>query len=780
MKRLLTKLTILLFLFNLSSIPFSGSVFFDQETVTGNSITTGCWSPPSVPVLLSPTNDTIAGTNHPWMQNPLMDWEDSKIYCDELSTLRYQYESFYDSALTQLAYQSVWLTASEIPAPGTPDGVYYWRVRAKDGQENISEFSDTWKLTVDRVSPSTPTLQITGSYTKAIEEKITNGDFSSGDLLGWTTVGNVSIGSSSGDYFAIIGNQTEPGNYLWDNRLMQSFASGAKSLSLAYNFFSRDFGSFDNPGFAIKLNGQEIYSLSNFDVNPSGIPDGTVRYTDWQEFKYDLSQVDTSKTNLAIYAGNTGDKDYQSWAYVDKITTYFVSAPLHATYHFDSPDLVKYRIDGAIWLNLNPGNTFTLSAGDHTIEYYALDSANNASPVSSVKIIVDATSPSAVGNLAATDPTVNTVTLTWTAPGNDGSSGRASSYDLRYSTSPIDSSNFNSATRLGQVPSPQASGQSETITVPGLNPSTTYYFALKSADEAPNWSDISNIVSAATSDGETINPGDIVINEIMWISGTSPEQFVELRNTTNRNLDLASLELKLGGVTIHHFSGQTLLANQYLLLSTKNNTNSNLLSTIIDISNLVFDLSRTNLDLSLEWGSSIIDLAWNTFDPVTEGVVDTTAGAEKYYSMERTNIPGDGQNPLNWYTCIDSASSAEFFDPVPNIDFRATPRAINRSENEPLTSLNSPRLTLSASYSAATHQIILKLNNLTVGNSLPYEIIYTNSVGDQGFAGTISDNLSHEFYLGTCSTNGVCLPDSGIGSTASLTVGDFYQSLNLQ
>ena len=48
--------------------------------------------------------------------------------------------------------------------------------------------------------------------------------------------------------------------------------------------------------------------------------------------------------------------------------------------------------------------------------------------------------------------------LTWTAPGNDGSVGEATGYDLRYSTSPINAGNFSSATQVANVPVP-ASGR---------------------------------------------------------------------------------------------------------------------------------------------------------------------------------------------------------------------------------------------------------------------------------------------------------------------------------
>ena len=53
--------------------------------------------------------------------------------------------------------------------------------------------------------------------------------------------------------------------------------------------------------------------------------------------------------------------------------------------------------------------------------------------------------PAAITDLAASDPTEDSVTLTWTAPGDRGNTGTAASYDIRYSTSPITAANFSSA-----------------------------------------------------------------------------------------------------------------------------------------------------------------------------------------------------------------------------------------------------------------------------------------------------------------------------------------------
>lgn len=93
----------------------------------------------------------------------------------------------------------------------------------------------------------------------------------------------------------------------------------------------------------------------------------------------------------------------------------------------------------------------------------------------------------------------NSVTLTWTTPGDDSLSGTASQFDIRYSTSPITAANFASATRwTSGVPTPAASGTSQSVLVTGLSPSTTYYFAIKTGDEVPNWAGLSNVTTRTT------------------------------------------------------------------------------------------------------------------------------------------------------------------------------------------------------------------------------------------------------------------------------------------
>jgi hypothetical protein len=84
--------------------------------------------------------------------------------------------------------------------------------------------------------------------------------------------------------------------------------------------------------------------------------------------------------------------------------------------------------------------------------------------------------------------------ITWTAPGDDGATGTAAEYDLRRSTSMITDCNFALATRC-TTGTPQSAGSEECASITGLTACQTYYYALRTRDDAGNWSPISNVIS---------------------------------------------------------------------------------------------------------------------------------------------------------------------------------------------------------------------------------------------------------------------------------------------
>jgi phosphodiesterase/alkaline phosphatase D-like protein len=114
---------------------------------------------------------------------------------------------------------------------------------------------------------------------------------------------------------------------------------------------------------------------------------------------------------------------------------------------------------------------------------------------------------------ALAQTTYNSVTLSWTTPGDDSLSGIASQFDLRYSTSPITTTNFAAASRFLGTPAPATPGTRQSVTVTGLSPTTTYYFAIKTGDEVPNWAGISNVISRTTlAAPDTQRPASLAIN----------------------------------------------------------------------------------------------------------------------------------------------------------------------------------------------------------------------------------------------------------------------------
>jgi len=116
-------------------------------------------------------------------------------------------------------------------------------------------------------------------------------------------------------------------------------------------------------------------------------------------------------------------------------------------------------------------------------------------------ILYDTIPAAKIKDLALLDCSVtsNSVTLTWTAVGDDGNIGQASRYDIRYSTQSIlTDEDFDKATQVEVELQPKPSGEKETFTVGGLEQGTEYYFAIKVIDDANNISELSNCVFART------------------------------------------------------------------------------------------------------------------------------------------------------------------------------------------------------------------------------------------------------------------------------------------
>ncbi len=210
----------------------------------------------------------------------------------------------------------------------------------------------------------------------------------------------------------------------------------------------------------------------------------------------------TAPTNVSIASVST-DSPTQVTATAASSTD--SSSGVHtSTYWFDETTGAAGGTDSTAWQGSKVYVDTGLTTGtQYCYKVKARDAVGNESAYSSASCATpsaaaDTTAPSPVTNLSAGSPGSNSIVLSWTAPGDDGDSGTATRYDVRYSTATITDANWSSATEATGESTPQGAGASETLTVSGLTHSTGYYFAIKTTDDNSNTSALSNIASATT------------------------------------------------------------------------------------------------------------------------------------------------------------------------------------------------------------------------------------------------------------------------------------------
>lgn len=181
----------------------------------------------------------------------------------------------------------------------------------------------------------------------------------------------------------------------------------------------------------------------------------------------------------------------------------------------------------------------------------------------------DVTPPGTVTDLAAVPGAYpGEVRLTWTAPGDDGATGTATSYVVKVSHAPITAANFDAAADLDRwllEPAPAAGASAETLFVYGLRPDSTWYFALKATDEVPNTSAVSNSPGTLPAAGTLLNPvlgytpyfGNLHSHTSLSDGVQTPaDAFAFARNTAPTPLDFLA-------VTDHNHSGAGMALPSY-------------------------------------------------------------------------------------------------------------------------------------------------------------------------------------------------------------------------
>ena len=215
----------------------------------------------------------------------------------------------------------------------------------------------------------------------------------------------------------------------------------------------------------------------------------------------------TGTPQLTLETGSSdGTADYASGSGSTILTFNYTVGSGH-----ESSDL-DYLSTSA--LGLNSGTIVDAGSNAATLTLPTPGAAGSLGANKAIVINGDNIAPNAIIDLIAISPTTTTISLRWTAPGDNGSTGTADNYDVRYSTNPITTNAlFAVATIALGVQSPSVAGTIEDFIVTGLTNSTTYYFAIRTYDDNGNLSDLSNSPSATTlGSNEHIVSSDVVNN----------------------------------------------------------------------------------------------------------------------------------------------------------------------------------------------------------------------------------------------------------------------------
>ena len=159
----------------------------------------------------------------------------------------------------------------------------------------------------------------------------------------------------------------------------------------------------------------------------------------------------------------------------------------------------------------------------------------------------DTTPPEAIRDLEVQTLRPEAVTLRWTAPGDDGPEGTAAQYDIRYAAVPLTPANWDSATPSSRIIVPGPSGDVDRCSLNRMRPGT-WYFGVRSADEVPNWSGLSNVVTADVPpvlvslpvtdlDVDSVGPGSVTLS---W---TAPGDGIQQVRAAEYDLRYAQVEI---------------------------------------------------------------------------------------------------------------------------------------------------------------------------------------------------------------------------------------------
>ena len=434
--------------------------------------------PPSAPQNLAaiPGDNLV---NLSWDNNPESDIDYHNIYKDTVS------------GFTPTSPVATSDTNSYIDTAVSNGITYYYRVSAVDVGNNEGAYSQEVSVTPSEE----PNLIAYWKFDEGSGTQVTDssGNGNDGIIYGATRVSEGKFGSclsfdGSSDYIAIPSHTTlRPANITINVWVKPDSATIDEYASIVGHPYD-DEASWDHPYFSWRIGRWSNTSNVQYFISDSGgLEDSQGSADVWNRNEWQMVTL--------VYDGET------TYGYVN-----------------GEPDGTDTTPGGNIDYDAsNPDVVIGMRSVDDTGEYYGglIDEIriyNRALTPEEIlahyQIGLDETPPAAITDLSAqTGTNPGEVDLTWTATGDDGNTGTAAKYIIKYSQSYITESNWDSATAVSNPPSPRLAGTQESFTVSGLTPGQTYYFAIKIQDEVPNTSYISNSPDAIAKEEDEVPPG---------------------------------------------------------------------------------------------------------------------------------------------------------------------------------------------------------------------------------------------------------------------------------
>ncbi|MEK7315557.1 MAG: S8 family serine peptidase, partial [Candidatus Eisenbacteria bacterium] len=150
----------------------------------------------------------------------------------------------------------------------------------------------------------------------------------------------------------------------------------------------------------------------------------------------------------------------------------------------------------------------------------------------------DVTPPGSVADLMLAAPGSSSLRFAWSATGDDGENGRATRYEIRYATAPLDASNFATASVV-VGPEPSQVGGRDSVTIEGLAFRTRYYVALRAIDEFEQSGPLSNVATGTTLGPPRLEATPAAFAATLWSGGS------EIQTLTLQNIGEGILEYSL-------------------------------------------------------------------------------------------------------------------------------------------------------------------------------------------------------------------------------------------